>query len=85
VTESEFSVLVSRLDSVKEQFEENREEATRWRERFDEKLLSVQMSIASLPCPTRAEGTKGIHKQIALIWGLLVLVIAATVAEYFKR
>lgn len=85
MTESEIAVLISRLDSVKEQVEESKEEANKWRERFDEKIQLIQVSIAMLPCPARIEITKGIKTQLSWLWAVICTIVAAIVAEWTVR
>ena len=67
-----------------------------FREKIDKKLdalsaelttktATLQTCFDTLPCGVRIETTKGIKGQISWIWAILILVVAATVAEYFKR
>jgi hypothetical protein len=85
MTESEIAVLISRLDSLKESSDKRHEESQKWMEKFDAKISFLQLTMASLPCPARDERHKGISRQIAWIWGIISIILAATVAEYFKR
>lgn len=85
MTESEIAVLISRMDSIKEQVEESKEEANRWRERFDEKMGFLKTSIDTLPCPARAEITKSLKGQVAWIWGILCIIVGAIITEWAIR
>lgn len=86
MTEHEsLAVIIERLDNLKRQTEKDEENARSWREAFNSKLDLMNVTVSKFPCDVHKAEIKGITSQLSLIWGIIVLLVGAIVAEYFKR
>lgn len=85
MTESEIAVIIERLDNLrKDQGEQkaafiaSQVKADTWREKFDEKLNH-------LPCPENTAKLSGLKTQLAWIWGMMTVILAAIIADWVKK
>lgn len=78
MTESDVAVVVERLENLKKDVKEGQERAEHWREHFDTKL-------DARPCISHAKFISSVSIQLKGIWFLIGCIVAAIIAELFKK
>lgn len=80
------------LNDMKLEFCEFKAKVTEWMATTNEyrKALCTKMDtildkVSKLPCDKRSGFYENVTRQMAFIWGVLILIVAAIIGEWIKR